>query len=318
MNIILNKGLQGQFAEIEIDGIAKRFFVPEINNFQARLQTLIQQHPKLSLVRTGSAIITNVSDVISPYNALGTLPSKVNKSLSLDFLGNHPFVAQGTCNYSEEFVQQVLQSVASPILEQPAEQGQTSVYDHSAVQETVLTQPAETTQQATSNPLTQQLMAQVKSPVAVADAPQQINMIQQRLNAKLKEQQKSAVDVTLVPDKQPVLLPNATSQTEPLVSETQKTLDMLKEQRQTETPAPEQAKTLEQAVALKRQKKHIEQPKGKLDVLIEQVTQINSKLDVFSQADELTGADIKMWLDSHIEEYGEEKAYELLAKRIRF
>ena len=59
MNLVLEKGSQGRFVEIEHDSRVKRFLVPDIAQLEGRLQGLIRNNPKLSLVRIGRAFCSS-------------------------------------------------------------------------------------------------------------------------------------------------------------------------------------------------------------------------------------------------------------------
>lgn len=305
MTIEIVKGTQGQFLEVETEERVVRLFAPPINDFQGRLQALIQKHPNLTLVRTGLAVVSNATDLPNPISAITTVPSRVEKTLTLDFMGNHPHVMQGPANYSPEFISEMMKHASSATVEEQPEQGQTSVYDELPVEP-----------KAVSNPLTQQLMAQVKGPGPVAVQERPFNPLQEKFNQQLKAKTepaaKTEVETTVIPLKK-------ADDADKIVSETEKTLTLLQQKNAQESETKKAPLSLEQAVARKRTQQ-AEPPKGKLDILLEQVAALHDKFDDFAETHEpeITGAELKDWFEAQVEEMGEEATFEALAEYVRF
>ncbi|MDK2600467.1 hypothetical protein QO179_23505 [Bacillus stercoris] len=153
---VLEKGMSCSYIEIEENARSRRFIVPNMDNLNGRIASLVQKYPKLSLVRSGNAIVSSELDDASKLtDSLEGIPSSVDNSYLIDFCGNHPNLPVGEARYSEA-LNSILSDLEPKQVEESAPHGQFSVYDMTAKQDEADT---------TSNNLTsmfQQQLAQQK------------------------------------------------------------------------------------------------------------------------------------------------------------
>lgn len=316
MTTVMEKGTQGNFIEIEASGTVRRFVIPVTDNIESRLSSLLRGKTDLAIVRSGLCNILSPGPLHPFVKMISNLPSTCTEKVDVDFIGNHPFINQGSCYYSKEFHEALL---ASPVSQAPVEyveQGQASVYDYTAPIERPV-------QSVASNPLTEQLKKQVEAPSSVStltSVPPK-NDIQEKFNKQI-EQKRSTT--------QPVILPHATSI--PKAPSSLPETPVQQTPAASTTPPVEQKKATTLGEALKKQREGLApsttqpltykqpgfEPKGKLDVLLEQMQSLHHKMDERAKIQPMTGQQLKLYLESNIEEYGEEEAYEVLASFFRF
>lgn len=314
MTTVMEKGTQGNFIEVEANGTVRRFVVPVTDNVESRLASLLSGKADLAIVRTGLCNILS-AQALNPFvKMVSNLPSLCTEKVDVDFISNHPFIGQGACYYSKGFHEALMESSVSETPVQQVEKGQTSVYDYTAPLQREVTPVA-------SSPLTEQLKKQVSAPVSALTAVPPKTDIQEKFNQKI-EQKRSTT--------QPVILPHATS-----IPKTPTPASLVQQPAQESTPASEPKKGTTLGEALKKQREAsgvspipstqpavskpiASPPKGKLDVLLEQVQSLHDKVDERNKVQPLTGHQLKLYLESSIEEYGEEEAYEVLASFVRF
>lgn len=292
MALTLEKGSEGRFVEIEQDDIVKRFLVPDVNELEGRIRTLVQQKPGLALVRIGRAIVASKDEASELNDGIEGVPSHVIGCYNIDFCGDHPILGSGSARYSQEFIQTI--STTKPQKqEQPQVEiaGQSSIYDFKPAEEERPTMIAVDSPKDLSATLRQQLAQQV-------------------LNTKTKEKQETSSEVKLevVKTEEPKEKPALSEISTKSASETQKKLD----------EAVQKAKT-------KREDKmsHFRditisnaQPKSKIDVLLEKVESIESIL-VGELTDGITADDMKAWFWEHYDTIGPDKTFAILASRIK-
>lgn len=306
MTLTLEKGSNGKFVEIEEKDEVKRFLVPEMEGLEGRLQSLIQRHPGLSLVRIGRAVVASKDEVSPLTEGLEAVPSDVLGTYVVDFCGDHPVIGQGPARYSQTFIQQLahLQPVTVSY-QAPVEQGQLSTYDFTA-------KPEGATAVVLPKP---DLAASLRQQVEQQKTPAEL--MQEQLNAKLQEQKAQPVaeksEIEVVPSEKPTLTVVPTpddkkEQNERLQEELSETQRQLNE-------AIEEAKRKrgeDTSVTILHSR-----PRSKIDLILEHVESISAVLLTDVPEQEVTPEELDKWFYDHISTVGRKKTFEILAKRLK-
>lgn len=281
----LIKGSSAKFIELEQNNVVKRFVVPSMSGLEGRIQSLVQKHPSLILVRIGKAIVASENGTSEYRDGLEGVPSKVDSSYTVDLCGDHPVLGQGPARYSKELIQTLTEETPVNVAtEEHIEKGQLTVHDFAEqdplpnlpkadLAASFRAQMKQQEQEQTSVTLTETLSLQLEK--------KKESDIQEKLNAKL-QQQKS------LPEKSEIILTNS--------------------------------KDLEKAVensSNKRAEIKVMEPRpmSKIDMLLEKVDYIERLLTGDLEG-AVTGADLQEWFYHHIDTLGDDKTFEILASRL--
>lgn len=331
MNLILEKGSPGRFVEIEHDSRVKRFLVPDISELEGRLQGLIRNNPKLSLVRIGRAIVASKDEANELKDGIEGIPSTVLSNYVIDMCGDHPHIGQGPARFSEELILAIQTIQPEQVrFAVPEAQGQSSIYDFTAKAEPVESaepvMPAAPTAPKLS--LAETLRAQMATQV-----PAPVESLQDKLNAKIEEQK--AAEAALPPKAEIEIVRTEGAAHIQLVKLAEPELvtpelvnpDIIpvigdEKEKMVDTQAQ-----LNQAIEDARKKRETEKgnvnfrildprPLGKMDMLLEKVDRIEKLL-----SDGLTGTvdgqELQSWFYYHVDSIGHEKTFAILASRLK-
>lgn len=306
MSLTLQKGSEGKFIEIEQNEIQRRFIVPNIPDLEARVFTLMEKYPGLSLVRVGRAIVASQDESNELKDGLEGVPSSVESAFTIDLCGDHPVLGQGPARYSLELIKEI--TSAEPQSIQSTVPNQMSVFDLAETQEEE-EKPALSLPSAPKKSLAEQLREQVEEQKKPAMT------LEQALAKKKSESvaEKSELEIVTKSD-------NALVQTEP-IKPTEEVTVIKKE----EDPAIEDAQEkLNAAIEKSKSNRKVSssirimepKPQGKLDILLEKVERIESALTGIP-AGNVTGEELKSWFWSHHDTIGADKTFAILASRLK-
>ena len=327
MNLVLEKGSQGRFVEIEHDSRVKRFLVPDIAQLEGRLQGLIRNNPKLSLVRIGRAIVASKDEANELKDGIEGIPSAVVSNYVIDMCGDHPHIGQGPARFSEEFIL-AIQTIQPEEVKfaVPEAQGQSSIYDFTAKAESTVPAPPTAPKLSLAESLRAQMATQVPAPV---------ESLQDKLDAKIEAQKaaeaalppKAEIEIVRTEGAAHAQLPEPQLVTPELAKPELVNPDIIpiigdEKEKMVDTQAQ-----LNKAIEEARKKRETEKtnvnfrildprPLGKMDILLEKVDRIEKLL-----SDGLTGTvdgqELQSWFYYHVDSIGHEKTFAILASRLK-
>jgi hypothetical protein len=342
MSVVLEKGSEAKFIELDQNDVVRRFVVPDINGLEGRVQSLIKRYPGLSLVRIGRAIVASEDGASDLKDSLQGVPSTVDTCFMVDLCGDHPVLGQGPARYSAQLIQEISAAQVEAVQQEETEQGQTSIYDFAEKVE------EETPAMALPTPpklsLTEQLLKQKE---AQETETKPAISLEAALAAKKSETPAAKSEIVIVKSEEEGNVIQAeglrpTQETTPIKQDNSKRFPHLDKQpnevdKALESyPASKMSTTQRQLNdALERARKEREEkssspssqirimeprPLGKIDVLLEKVERIESILTdgLYPEDGEaVTGQELQAWFWEHVDTIGHEKTFAILASRLK-
>lgn len=320
----LQVGATGKWIELEMKDENKRFIFPPIESLEGRIQAFINKYPTLNLVRIGNATVTSKDvSVTTDQNVFEGIPSKVDAVYHINLNGGHPAIQDGTARYSEELVNAIAvlvpaQAATAIPFGQPA--NQLTTFDVTASSDDI---PNETTQIS----------------VATAEAPKPALDLTAQLRAQMAEQvQSKAQTIKELPVAEKSELEIVKKEPELTVPDEEQTVesaavakalesvpkkDPTTLARPSTTPSSTQQQ-LDEAIKKSQEarKKRTSltlgtPPQNKLDKILDVALRIESMLQVDDE-EAMTGEELSEWFHHHAQEVGEDKTFEMLAKRLKY
>jgi hypothetical protein len=339
MTVVLEKGSQAKFIEIDQQDVVRRFVVPDINGLEGRVQSLISKYPGLSLVRIGKAIVASEDGASDLKDSLQGVPSAVDTCFMIDLCGDHPVLGQGPARYSTELIQEISSAEAVAVQPEETEQGQTSIYDFADKMEEE-EKPAMALPTPPKLSLTEQLLKQkeaqevkpaISLEAALAAKKTETPAAKSELVIVKKEEGNVVQSEGLKPtqertpikqdhsksfphlDKEPNEVDKALESLPPKMSHTQRQLNEALERARKEREEKASSPSAQIRIMEPR-------PLGKIDILLEKVERIESVLTdgLFpEEGAEVTGEDLASWFWEHVDTIGHEKTFAILASRLK-
>ena len=319
MTVELQVGATGKWVEMESKDEIKRFLFPPIDSLEGRIQTFIKKHPTLNLVRIGDATVTS-QDVSANVeeNVLEGIASKVDGVYQINLHGTHPVLPNGPARYSQELVHIIADC-------QPEQVATAIPFGQPAVQVTTFDVTAKSDGVPDETPVTQTAVAEAEKPKNDLAAQLRAQM-QQQVEAKAQEIKSQPVaeksELEIVKKEEPITVEQAAvdKALEPLEKKPV-TPDVSKLARPSATPTDVNQQKFNEAIKKTKQQTktrgHASPPQNKIDMILASVRRLESMMTA-DEEEAMTGEDLSIWFHHHAQEIGEEKTFEMLAKRLKY